>query len=158
MAMKFGGAMMLVAIASVMMGALVAYPRWNNNNGYAWPPKQYDVFKFDPPSDNNTHPHSVYVFQNFWTYMRCDLKRATKVANVSDGAGDGFERVHLEPEVEVLLLRMRRERQPPLPHREDAVLHCVASSPLEVARLIGPNRLRKRQCQCLFFFFILLFN
>ncbi|XP_056161063.1 uncharacterized protein LOC130135573 [Syzygium oleosum] len=131
MAVKFGRAMMLVAIASVMMGASTAYPRWNNNNGYAWHLKQYDgpaevpskkvvvggfenwhfefdystrahnngpfyvndtlVFKFDPPSDNNTHPHSVYVFQNFWSYMRCDLKRATKVANVSDGAGDGFQ-------------------------------------------------------------------
>ncbi|XP_030445343.2 uncharacterized protein LOC115667960 [Syzygium oleosum] len=131
MAMKFGGAMMLVVIASAMMGASMAYPGWNNNNGYAWPPNQDDgpaevppkkivvggsenwhfgfdysawahknspfyvndtlVFKFDPPSDNNTHPHSVYVFQNFWSYMRCDLKSATMMANVSDGAGDGFE-------------------------------------------------------------------
>ncbi|KAL3730582.1 uncharacterized protein LOC120296034 [Eucalyptus grandis] len=131
MAMKFGRAMVLVVIASVMMGASLAYPGWNNNNGYAWPPKQdngptevpptkvvvggsenwhfgFDystwankngpfyvndtlVFKYDPPSDSNTHPHSVYMFPSFWSYMRCDLKRATMVANVSDGAGDGFE-------------------------------------------------------------------
>ncbi|KAK2632959.1 hypothetical protein EUGRSUZ_L00822 [Eucalyptus grandis] len=99
MAMKFGRAMVLVVIASVMMGASLAYPGWNNNNGYAWPPKQDMVpprslrrmFKYDPPSDSNTHPHSVYMFPSFWSYMRCDLKRATMVANVSDGAGDGFE-------------------------------------------------------------------
>ncbi|KAI6677884.1 hypothetical protein NL676_038680 [Syzygium grande] len=179
--------MMLVVIASAMMGASVAYSEWNNNNGYAWPPKQdnspaevppkkiivgglenwhfgFDysawahkngpfyvndtlVFKYDPPSDKNTHPHSVYVFQTFWSYMRCDLKRATMVANVSDGRR--WLRVHLEPEVEVLLLCMRREQRPPLLHREDAVLCGVASSPLEVARLIGPDKPRKRQSQCL---------
>ncbi|KAL3729527.1 hypothetical protein ACJRO7_026638 [Eucalyptus globulus] len=39
MAMKFGGAMELVVIASEMMGASVAYPGWNDHNGHAWPPK-----------------------------------------------------------------------------------------------------------------------
>ncbi|KAF8034180.1 hypothetical protein BT93_C0454 [Corymbia citriodora subsp. variegata] len=91
MAMKFRGTMVLVVIASVMMGTSLAFPGWNDNKGYAWPPKQDEVFKYDSPSGNNTHADSVYVFPSFRSYMRCDLKRATMVANVSDGAGDGFE-------------------------------------------------------------------
>ncbi|KAF8011784.1 hypothetical protein BT93_I0047 [Corymbia citriodora subsp. variegata] len=131
MAMKFRGTMVLVVIASVMMGTSLAFPGWNDNKGYAWPPKQDEgpakvppkkvivggsenwhfgfdystwahksgpfyvnntlVFKYDPPSGDNTHADSVYVFPSFRSYMRCDLKRATMVANVSDGAGDGFE-------------------------------------------------------------------
>lgn len=49
MAMKFGGAMELVVIASEMMGASVAYPGWNDHNGHAWPPKQDDSTAEVPP-------------------------------------------------------------------------------------------------------------
>ncbi|KAL8238254.1 hypothetical protein R6Q59_019335 [Mikania micrantha] len=49
------------------------------------------VFKFDPPSDTNIHPHSVYLLPNLWSFLRCDLRWATLVANTSQGGGEGFE-------------------------------------------------------------------
>ncbi|KAL0348366.1 UNVERIFIED_CONTAM: hypothetical protein Sangu_1064400 [Sesamum angustifolium] len=48
------------------------------------------VFKYDPPNDT-TFPHSVYLLPNFWSFQNCDLKRAKKIGEVSDGGGDGFE-------------------------------------------------------------------
>ncbi|KAK6241022.1 Phytocyanin domain - like 10 [Theobroma cacao] len=48
------------------------------------------VFKYDPPS-NNTFPHSVYLFHDFWSYLNCDLKRAKMIASPTQGGGDGFE-------------------------------------------------------------------
>ncbi|KAJ7967426.1 Plastocyanin-like domain protein [Quillaja saponaria] len=48
------------------------------------------VFKYDPPL-NNSHPHSVYLFSNFWSFLNCDLKRAKMVANITQGDGNGFE-------------------------------------------------------------------
>ncbi|KAL5705845.1 hypothetical protein ACHQM5_024085 [Ranunculus cassubicifolius] len=48
------------------------------------------VFKFDPPNGTN-FPHSVYMFRDFWSFMRCDLRRAKLVANVSQGGGKGFK-------------------------------------------------------------------
>ncbi|KAI3753197.1 hypothetical protein L2E82_25243 [Cichorium intybus] len=49
------------------------------------------VFKFDPPSDTNTHPHSIYLLPNLWSFLRCDLRWAKLVANTSQGGGEGFE-------------------------------------------------------------------
>ncbi|KAK9269847.1 hypothetical protein L1049_025420 [Liquidambar formosana] len=50
------------------------------------------VFKYDPPS-NNTSPHDVYLLPNLWSYLTCDLKKATLLANATQGGGDGFEYV-----------------------------------------------------------------
>ncbi|KAL0376110.1 UNVERIFIED_CONTAM: hypothetical protein Scaly_0728600 [Sesamum calycinum] len=44
------------------------------------------VFKYDPPNDT-TFPHSVYLLPNFWSFQNCDLKRAKKIGEVSDGGG-----------------------------------------------------------------------
>ncbi|CAK7329820.1 unnamed protein product [Dovyalis caffra] len=49
------------------------------------------VFKYDPPSDTNTHPHSVYLLPDLWSFIKCDLSRAVLVANETQGGGDGFE-------------------------------------------------------------------
>ncbi|XP_024968691.1 uncharacterized protein LOC112508144 [Cynara cardunculus var. scolymus] len=49
------------------------------------------VFKFDPPSDSNAHPHSIYLLPNLWSFLRCDLRWAKRVANTSQGGGEGFE-------------------------------------------------------------------
>ncbi|KAI3506061.1 hypothetical protein L1887_28416 [Cichorium endivia] len=49
------------------------------------------VFKFDPPSENNTHPHSVYLLPNLWSFLRCDLRWAKQVAKTTAGGGEGFE-------------------------------------------------------------------
>jgi len=49
------------------------------------------VFKYDPPSDTNTHPHSVYLLPNLWSFLKCDLSRAKLVASETQGGGDGFE-------------------------------------------------------------------
>ncbi|KAI3448091.1 hypothetical protein Pfo_004756 [Paulownia fortunei] len=48
------------------------------------------VFKYDPPNDT-TFPHSVYLLPNFWSYQNCDLRRAIKIGEVNQGAGEGFE-------------------------------------------------------------------
>ncbi|XP_054787969.1 uncharacterized protein LOC129293874 [Prosopis cineraria] len=48
------------------------------------------VFKYDAPNAT-THPHSVYMFSNFWSFLKCDLKRAKMLANVTQGVGEGFK-------------------------------------------------------------------
>ncbi|GMN37558.1 hypothetical protein TIFTF001_006915 [Ficus carica] len=48
------------------------------------------VFKYDPPS-NGAHPHSVYVLPDFWSFKNCDLSRARKVANGTQGSEYGYE-------------------------------------------------------------------
>ncbi|XP_074331222.1 uncharacterized protein LOC141668304 [Apium graveolens] len=50
------------------------------------------VFKFDPPS-NTTSPHSVYLLRNYQSFVNCDLKKAKKVADVTQGGGNGFKYV-----------------------------------------------------------------
>ncbi|KAJ6345882.1 hypothetical protein OIU78_008530 [Salix suchowensis] len=49
------------------------------------------VFKYDPPSKTNTHPHSVYLLPNLWSFLKCDLSSAKLVASETQGGGDGFE-------------------------------------------------------------------
>ena len=53
--------------------------------------KYVTVFKYDPPSDTNIHPHSIYLLPNLWSFLRCDLRWAKRVATTSQGAGEGFE-------------------------------------------------------------------
>ncbi|GAB4837966.1 hypothetical protein Ancab_027494 [Ancistrocladus abbreviatus] len=48
------------------------------------------VFKYDPPR-NGSHPHSVFLLPDFWSYLTCDLRRGMRVANPSQGVGDGFK-------------------------------------------------------------------
>ncbi|KAI4295623.1 hypothetical protein L6164_035648 [Bauhinia variegata] len=48
------------------------------------------VFKYDAPNDT-THPHSVYLFSNFQSFLKCDLKRAKRVATPTQGVGNGFK-------------------------------------------------------------------
>ncbi|CAL9022174.1 unnamed protein product [Prunus brigantina] len=48
------------------------------------------VFKYDPPNDT-TRPHSVYLFQNPWSFMKCDLSQAKMVGKPTQGGGKGFE-------------------------------------------------------------------
>uniref|UniRef100_A0A2N9J9E9 Phytocyanin domain-containing protein n=1 Tax=Fagus sylvatica TaxID=28930 RepID=A0A2N9J9E9_FAGSY len=48
------------------------------------------VFKYDPPNAT-TFPHSVYLLPNLRSFVTCDLRRATKLANVTQGGGEGFE-------------------------------------------------------------------
>lgn len=50
------------------------------------------VFKYDPPS-NTTHAHSVYLLRNYGSFANCDLRRAKRLASVTQGAGTGFELV-----------------------------------------------------------------
>ncbi|KAK1358800.1 Phytocyanin domain-containing protein [Heracleum sosnowskyi] len=50
------------------------------------------VFKYDPPS-NTTYPHSVYQLRNYRSFMNCDLRKAKRLASVTQGAGNGFELV-----------------------------------------------------------------
>ncbi|GMN37556.1 hypothetical protein TIFTF001_006914 [Ficus carica] len=49
------------------------------------------VFKYDPPVDNNSHPHNVYLLPNLESLMKCDLSKAKEIANATQGAGEGFE-------------------------------------------------------------------
>lgn len=47
------------------------------------------VFKYDAPNAT-TFPHSVYMFSNVRSFMKCDLKKAKMVANPTQGGGEGF--------------------------------------------------------------------
>ncbi|OAY25433.1 uncharacterized protein LOC110605577 [Manihot esculenta] len=49
------------------------------------------VFKYDPPSETNIHPHSVYLLPDMWSFINCNLTRGVKIANETQGAGKGFE-------------------------------------------------------------------
>ncbi|XP_049413151.1 uncharacterized protein LOC125876077 [Solanum stenotomum] len=49
------------------------------------------VFKYDPPNLNGGFPHSVYLLPNYWSFIKCDLRRAKRIANPIQGAGEGFE-------------------------------------------------------------------
>ncbi|KAL4615496.1 hypothetical protein ACB092_07G129600 [Castanea dentata] len=49
------------------------------------------VFKYDPPTNDSTIPHSVYLLPNLWSFLTCDLRRATMVANTTQGGGEGFK-------------------------------------------------------------------
>ncbi|TMW87625.1 hypothetical protein EJD97_019710 [Solanum chilense] len=50
------------------------------------------VFKYDPPNANSTgFPHSVYLFPNYWSFIKCDFRKAKRIADPSEGAGGGFE-------------------------------------------------------------------
>ncbi|TQD78453.1 hypothetical protein C1H46_035993 [Malus baccata] len=50
----------------------------------------FAVFKYEPPSDT-IRPHSVYLFQDFQSFLNCDLSRTRMVGNQTRGGGDGFE-------------------------------------------------------------------
>ena len=49
------------------------------------------VFKYDPPTNDSIIPHSVYLLPNLWSFSTCDLRRATMVANITQGRSEGFE-------------------------------------------------------------------
>uniref|UniRef100_A0A175YPZ9 Phytocyanin domain-containing protein n=1 Tax=Daucus carota subsp. sativus TaxID=79200 RepID=A0A175YPZ9_DAUCS len=65
--------------------------KWRFGFNYTnWAIKQ--VFKYDPPS-NGTFPHNVYLLRNYQSFLNCDLKKAKKVADVTQGGGKGFKYV-----------------------------------------------------------------
>ncbi|KAJ8763351.1 hypothetical protein K2173_002234 [Erythroxylum novogranatense] len=68
----------------------INYFKWALNNGPFFVNDTL-VFKYNPPSENNTHPHSVYLLPNLWSFMRCDMSRGKMIANTTQGSGDGFE-------------------------------------------------------------------
>lgn len=50
------------------------------------------VFKYDPPNTNGTgFPHSVYLLPNYRSFNKCDFRRAKRIADPTQGAGEGFE-------------------------------------------------------------------
>ncbi|KAL2347845.1 hypothetical protein Fmac_001845 [Flemingia macrophylla] len=48
------------------------------------------VFKYDAPNASS-FPHSVYMFKNFGSFLKCDIKNAKMVANPMQGVGKGFK-------------------------------------------------------------------
>lgn len=51
----------------------------------------FSVFKYNVPSENNTHPHNVYLLPNMRSFLSCNISKGVKIANESQGAGEGFE-------------------------------------------------------------------
>ncbi|KAF4366854.1 hypothetical protein F8388_013919 [Cannabis sativa] len=49
------------------------------------------VFKYDPPVGKDSHPHSVYQLPDLRSFIKCDLSNAKKLANATQGVGNGFE-------------------------------------------------------------------
>ncbi|XP_059298308.1 uncharacterized protein LOC132051015 isoform X1 [Lycium ferocissimum] len=50
------------------------------------------VFKYDPPNANGTgFPHSVYLLKNYGSLIRCNFTGAKRIADPTEGAGEGFE-------------------------------------------------------------------
>ncbi|KAF2305815.1 hypothetical protein GH714_008244 [Hevea brasiliensis] len=50
------------------------------------------VFKYDPPSEKNIHPHSVYLLPDMWSFINCNLTRGVKIANETQGAVFKYDR------------------------------------------------------------------
>lgn len=48
------------------------------------------VFKYNA-SANGLPGHSVYMLPDFWSYLKCDLSRAKRIATTTQGGGQGFE-------------------------------------------------------------------
>ncbi|CAN1133524.1 hypothetical protein LINPERPRIM_LOCUS16633 [Linum perenne] len=49
------------------------------------------VFKYKMPADNSTRPHSVYQLPDLRSFLKCDVSKGKKLANWTDGGGEGFE-------------------------------------------------------------------
>ncbi|XP_057740735.1 uncharacterized protein LOC130957907 [Arachis stenosperma] len=49
------------------------------------------VFKYEAPNATNLFQHSVYLFPNLWSFMKCDIKKAKRVAKATQGGGEGFK-------------------------------------------------------------------
>ncbi|KAM3742948.1 hypothetical protein ACB098_07G107000 [Castanea mollissima] len=71
------------------------YPTWAIEHGPFYVNDTL-VFKYDPPT-NKTFPHNVYLLPNLDSFLRCDFTNAQKVANETQGAGEGFEFVLKKP-------------------------------------------------------------
>ncbi|XP_065857295.1 uncharacterized protein [Euphorbia lathyris] len=65
------------------------YARWASKHGTFYVNDTL-VFKYDAPSDKNIHPHSVYLLADWWSFKSCNMTNALKLADVSQGVGDGF--------------------------------------------------------------------
>ncbi|KAK3025633.1 hypothetical protein RJ639_042131 [Escallonia herrerae] len=66
----------------------VDYMDWARRNGPFYLNDTL-VFKYDAPTA--TRAHSVYLLKNFRSFLTCDLTGATKVADTTQGVGEGFE-------------------------------------------------------------------
>ncbi|KAK2991477.1 hypothetical protein RJ640_016512 [Escallonia rubra] len=66
----------------------VDYMDWARKNGPFYL-NDTIVFKYDAPTA--TRAHSVYLLKNFRSFLTCDLTGATKVADTTQGGGEGFE-------------------------------------------------------------------
>lgn len=51
---------------------------------------RYAVFKYDAPNAT-TFPHSVYMFKNYGSFLKCDIKKAKMLASPVQGGGEGFK-------------------------------------------------------------------
>lgn len=49
------------------------------------------VFKYAPPGPPPSPSHSVYLLPDLRSFLKCDFSKATMVANVTQGGGEGFE-------------------------------------------------------------------
>ncbi|WCJ33764.1 Cupredoxin superfamily protein [Euphorbia peplus] len=65
------------------------YARWASKQG-VFHVNDTLVFKYNPPSPSSPHPHNVYLIPDFLSYQKCNLTNAVKLANETQGAGDGF--------------------------------------------------------------------
>ncbi|XP_062177473.1 blue copper protein 1a-like [Alnus glutinosa] len=67
-----------------------SYTNWARKNGPFYVNDTL-VFKYDPPTDNATIPHDVYLLPNHRSFLTCNLTGAQMLANVTQGGGEGFE-------------------------------------------------------------------
>ncbi|XLR53216.1 hypothetical protein HN51_021440 [Arachis hypogaea] len=57
------------------------------------PPHSSILLYYEAPNATNPFQHSVYLFLNLWSFMNCDIKKAKRVAKVTQGGGEGFKSV-----------------------------------------------------------------
>ncbi|KAH7517943.1 hypothetical protein FEM48_Zijuj09G0117900 [Ziziphus jujuba var. spinosa] len=66
------------------------YTKWAINHGPFYL-NDILVFKYDPPSSNNTHPHSIYMLPDLASFVNCNFSQARMLASTTQGADEGFE-------------------------------------------------------------------
>ncbi|XP_012072529.1 uncharacterized protein LOC105634305 [Jatropha curcas] len=49
------------------------------------------VFKYDRPVENKTRPHNVWLLPDLQSLSTCNFSKGVKIANETEGAGEGFK-------------------------------------------------------------------
>ncbi|KDP38232.1 hypothetical protein JCGZ_04875 [Jatropha curcas] len=77
--------LLLSACAVGTTAATGSYRDWGSNSPH------YKLFKYDRPVENKTRPHNVWLLPDLQSLSTCNFSKGVKIANETEGAGEGFK-------------------------------------------------------------------